>query len=236
MVRAGQKRKSSHCSDTLSWMPPQSLDSLAAIQEAQLASCPSKRKRQRPPSSTVCPELIVIDEDSSDDHMAQSAVEAVMLSPPAPMSIENDDKHVDLEHSPFPSFCTTPNKTIYSLEPANFDECSNLDILFDQYLRSPSLSPSPSPDEAASESSEATLINVEPDRSRSNTEPCMEASGILTPEDKLEHEVARGQGPCHIRLRVSQPKITLRFKFQDTSQSEKKKTKTKRGKKGKKDR
>lgn len=67
----------------------------------------------------------------------------------------------------------------------------------------------------------------------------METSGSLVPEDELESEVARGQDACRIRngprirLRVSQPKITLRLKFQDTSQSEKKKRGTKREKKKK---
>jgi hypothetical protein len=234
-VHPGQKRKSSHCSGTLSWMPPQSLDSVAAIQEERLASRPPKRKKQRPPTPTIYPEVIVIDEDSSDDHTAQSAVESIMLSPPAPMSIENDDKYINLECGPFPSYCTTPNKTICSLEPADFDDGSNLDILFDQYLRSPSLSPPPSPSGAASELSGDTLIDVERDRSRGNTEPYTETFGGQALEDALEGEVAQDQDACRIgngpriRLRVSQPKITLRLKLQETSQTGKKRMKGMKG-------
>jgi hypothetical protein len=232
-VLPGQKRKSSHCSGTLSWMPPQSLDSVAAIQEEQLAPRPPKRKKQRS-TPTIYPEVIVIDEDVSDDHTAQSAVESIMLSPPAPISIQNDDKSINLECRPFPSYYQTPNETICSLNPADFDDDSNLDILFDQYLRSPSLSPPPSSDGAASELSGATLIDVERDHSRGSTGPYMETLGSLAPEDELESKAARGQGICHlrngprIRLRVSQPKITLRFKFHDTCQSEKKKRRTMR--------
>lgn len=248
-VRPGQKRKSSHCSETFSWILPQSLNSVATIQEERLASRPPKQKKQRPLTPTIYPEVIMIDEDVSDDHTAQSAVESIMLSPPAPISIGNDDKCIDLECGPFPSYCTTPNETVCLLEPADFDDGSNLDILFDQYLRSPSLSPPPSPDGAASEISGATLIDVERDRSRDNTEPYMETLGSLASEDELASEVARGQGACRIRngprirLRVSQPKITLRLKFQDTSQSERKRrgtkekekkgTKREKGKKGK---
>ena len=143
------------------------------------------------------------------------------------MSIENNDKYINLEYGPFPSYNTNPNKTISSLELADFDDSLNLDILFNQYLRSPSLSPRPSlppsPDGAASEISGATLINVERGRSRGNTEPYKATSGNLSPKDKLESEVTRGQGACRtrngprIRLRVSQPKITLRLKFRDIS-------------------
>jgi hypothetical protein len=114
-----------------------------------------------------------------------------MLSPPAPISIENDDKCIDLECGPFPSYCKTPNETICSLEPADFDDGSNLDILFDQYLRSPSLSPPPLPNGTASELSGATLIDVERDRFRGNTELYIETLKSLVLEDELESEVAR---------------------------------------------
>jgi hypothetical protein len=234
-ARLCRKRKSPGSSETFKWIPSHSLDSMAIALEEQLSSCPPKRKKQSSPTPTIYPEVIMIDEDVSD-HTAQSAGESIMLSPPAPISIEDDDKCIGLEYGLFPSYCKTPNETICSLEPADFDDGSNLDILFDQYLRSPSLSPPPSPDGTASELSGATLIDVERDRSRGDTEPHMETSRSLVPGDELESEVARGQGACRIRngprirLRVSQPKITLRLKFQDTSQSEKKKRGSKREK------
>ena len=86
---------------------------------------------------------------------------------------------------------------------------------------SPSPSPSPSPDRAASELSGATLADVE--CGRGGTVPPKETSGAPAPEDMLEGEVAGDQDTCRItsgpriRLRVSQPRITLRLKSQDTS-------------------
>jgi hypothetical protein len=143
---------------------------------------------------------------------------------------------------------TTPNETTYSPKPADFDDSSNLDPLFDQYLRSPSPSPPPSPDDGASELSGATLIDAERDESRI-TQQYKESLAL---EDAPEGQVARDQvGPCRvangtrIRLRVSQPKIMLRLKLQDPGKPQKKKkqgtnrneetteTRRKNGKKGK---
>ena len=157
----------------------------------------------------------------SDDQTLPCDVESVTLFPPSPLSGKDDDQGNDLECGPSPLLCTTPNGAIYMPKPAASDDGSDEDVPFDQCLRWPSPSPSPSPDRAASELSGATLADVE--CGRGGTVPPTETSGAPAPEDMLEGEVARDQdtyritsGP-RIRLRVSQPRITLRLKSQDTS-------------------
>jgi len=49
------------------------------------------------------------------------------------------------------------------------------------------------------ELSGATLVDVECDHSRANTEPYTETLGCQAPEDALEGEVARGQDARSIR-------------------------------------
>jgi hypothetical protein len=67
---------------------------------------------------------------------------------------------------------------IYSPEP----EEDHDDTLFDQYLRSPSPSPPPSPDDAASELSGVTLIDAERHQSRGSLELCTETLKSPAPE------------------------------------------------------
>ncbi|KIX00825.1 uncharacterized protein Z518_09890 [Rhinocladiella mackenziei CBS 650.93] len=66
-------RKSSSSSGASKWMPAQSLDSMTATPEERSPDCPLKRKKQKRQTSsppTICPEVIVIDEDVSDDYAA----------------------------------------------------------------------------------------------------------------------------------------------------------------------
>ncbi|KIX05636.1 uncharacterized protein Z518_03608 [Rhinocladiella mackenziei CBS 650.93] len=140
------------------------------------------------------------------------------------------DKCIDLDCDLFPSHYTTPNDAIDSLEPGDVD----VDAVFDQYLCSPSLSPSPtpSPDDTTSELSGPTLCDAGRDPSHGFSELYTETLRSPAPEISPESEIARDQDyPCHsangpcIRLRVSQPKITLRLKLLDRGQSRKKKGK-----------
>src|SRR5271169_4020174 len=127
--------------------------------------------------------------------------------------------------------------------PADLD-----DVMFDQYLRSPTSSPSPtlSADDAASELSGATLIDTERDQHNGSEEPFKELSRVESRSPGPEHETEKQEagyqedirhlnsGP-RIRLRVSRPQITLRLKLPATRQDGmtanrggKTKTKTKR--------
>jgi hypothetical protein len=195
---------------------------------------PPKRLRQTPPA--ICPQVLSIGEDVSNDQTTHIPLELAILSPPYLTSIEDDDKCTDLECDLFVSYCTTPHDTVAPLKPDDIDE----DTLFDQYLRSPSPSPPPSPDDAASELSRATLIDAERDQSCGSTEPSTATLKSPAPEDAPESEIARDQddprcatnGP-RIRLRVSQPKITLRLKLQDANQHGRKKKKGTKGEEAK---
>lgn len=174
--------------------------------------------------------VLSLDEAFSADQSAYNVKESVMISPGLALSTENDDKCDDLECDLFLSHCTTLNDTIESVEQREVDD----DIVFDQYLRSPapSLPPTPSLDDTASESSGAMLINAGRDLSRGSPELYAETLRSLSPVVTPEGEMARdhadpgriANGPC-IRLRISQPKITLRLKLQGTSQHGKKKRK-----------
>lgn len=240
-IRPCRKRKLPSGSATLEWIPPQSIDSVAVTQEARLPCHPPKRKKQCSPTSTICPEVIVIDEDMFDDYTNQSLADSVILSPPTPLSVEGDGKVNDLEYGLFPSYCTAPKETLYSLEPEYFDDSSHLDNLFNQYLRSPS--PPRSPDGAASNLSGVTLTDAERDQACSNPEPDAEPPERIPSEDvpasgstRDPDSTCQVRSGARIRLRVSQPKITLRLRLQDISRIGKGKVGTKRekGRKGKK--
>ncbi len=191
-ARPCRQRKSANSSKALEWTPPQSLDATATTPEERRSCRPLKRKRQSPPTPTICPEVITIDDDMSDDHTAQSAVASLTLSAPSPLSIEDDDNCTNLKCGPFPSYCTIPNEPIYSLEPDHFDDGSDLDTLFDQFLRSSS--PSLSPDDATSELSGATMIDTKRGQSRDSAESYTETLKSPFPEDVSERESSRPRG------------------------------------------
>lgn len=245
-ARPSRKRKSSSCTRALEWMLSQSVhDTPASPGEPSLCHR-QKRPRRTPPA--ICPTILSLDGGLSDGHTAYNVTDSVVRSPPYLPSIEDADQCTDLECDLFPSNCTTPHDKIDSPE----SEDDHDDTLFDQYLRSPSPLPPPSPDDAASDLSRVTLIDTERHQSRGSLELYTETLTSLTPEDVSETEVARDQeDPCRVsngprvRLRVSQPEITLRLKVQDTSQpgrnkrkatkreKERKGTTREKGKKGK---
>lgn len=240
-ARPSRKRKSSSSTRALEWMPSQSFHDTAASTGESLLCRRQKRPRLTPPA--ICPTVLSLDEGMSDDHTAYDVTNSIVLSPPYLLSIEDDDQCTDLECDLFPPNCTNPHGTIDSPEP----EDNHNDTLFDQYLRSPSPSPPLSPDDSASELSGVTLIDAERHQSRGSLELYTETLESPAPEGVSETEVARNQeDPClvtngpRVRLRVCQPKITLRLRVQDTSRPgrtkrkgtkrEKAKNGTKRGK------
>ena len=147
-----------------------------------------------------------------------------------------------------PSQCTSLSDTIGPVVLGDVDD----DIMLDQYLCSPLPSPSAlfSADNAASELSGSTLVNTEHyQRVRSEEpprEPFRELSRVEPLSPDPEHAPEKQEvgyqenisylnsGP-YIRLRVSQPQITLRLKLPVTRQDGMKKSmvgKTKTGRKG----
>lgn len=207
-----RKRKSSSCTGALEWMPPQSFHDTPASPGELSPYHRHKRPRHTPPA--IYPTSLALDENLSDDHTACNVTDSVMLSPPNLASIECDL---------FPFGYTTAHDSIDPHEPENDHD----DTLFDQYLRLPSPSPSPPPssDDAASELSGTTLLNAESHQSHGSPQLHMKTLKSPALEDVSEAKIARDQeDPCRvsngsrIRLRVNQPKITLRLKVQNTSQ------------------
>jgi hypothetical protein len=112
-------------------------------------------------------------------------------------------------------------------------------MMFDQYLRSPSLSPVPSPHDTTSELSVATLVEAEHDQRVSSAdlstdtprfEPLSPIPEPLPKKEQLEYLQDTGHRESGLRLRllVSRPKITLRLKLPVTRQGGTKETEGKR--------
>lgn len=161
-----------------------------------------------------------------------------MLCPHYTLSTEDDESCAGLECDLFPSQRTTLGDRIGPVEPGDVHE----DIVLEQYLRLPSLSPPPGPskDNAVSELSGVALIKTECYPRGDHEEPFKEPPGKLSrveyrspsPEHATEkHEVGYHEaiGTLNysppIRLQVNQPQVMLRLKLSATSQAGKEKKK-----------
>lgn len=233
--------------------PLRSGEQAAAASAERLSGHPRKRTRPSIPTRTICPEVIVLDKDVSDGHVFPNVNSTRQLSP-APVSLDDDDDSTDLEGDQISSCCTTVDSLISSHKSAETEDNTDWDIMFDQYLRSPSLSPVPSPHDTASQLSGATLIEAKRNRRAGIADLSMDTSGLelvgpipepLPEKPQFEDQQDKGHrksGP-RLRLRVSQPRITLRLKLPaapvsrtKAKRSEKKqatKRATKRGRRGK---
>ena len=174
----------------------------------------------------------MINSDLSDGHSTPSAIGSVTPFAPISLNLHDDDICTDLKGGSISSYRTTPNEVIYPYSLNDGGDASDLDLIFDQYLRSPSLSPSPSPSSSfrdiASELSGVTLIepkhndgasSVELSKKPSRTEFCprfLEHAPEKQPAERQADPDHPKSGPC-IRLRVSRPRITLRLKLPTTS-------------------
>ena len=100
------------------------------------------------------------------------------------------------------------------------DNDSGLEMLFDQFLRSPSPVPL-SPDDTGGEFGGTTLVNGGHDESRGSTEPLESPATEYTTEGKsapCQASLCRATNVPRIRLRVHKPRITLSFKLSQTGQ------------------
>lgn len=104
--------------------------------------------------------------------------------------------------------------------PGDVDNDSGLDMLFDQFLRSPSPDLL-SPDDTGNELGGTTLVNGGHNQSHAGTQPLKSPAT----ENLTEGKAALCQeGVCYttnvprIRLRVNKPRITLNFKLPQTGQ------------------
>ena len=142
-------------------MPSRSIHDKPTPRREPSLSRPQKRRGQTP--LAVCPTALALDQSLSDNQTTGNTADAVILSPPCSLNIE---EWMDFECR-LPLLNCTDYLAIDSLKPEKGDD----DTLFDQYLRSPSASPSPSPQSASSAMSGATLVDVKPTQSRGSVEP-----------------------------------------------------------------
>jgi hypothetical protein len=176
-------------------------------------------KRPRLSLATICPAVLTGDGSAFSDQCEPQIVDLTVSPSQYSPSIEEE---AELEYHPSPSDYQGPYDTT-SITKLEGGDC---DTLFSQYLRSPSPSPSLSlsPEDVASQYSRSTLADtgcVQPRRSvrsrvgsfESIVPDIMAQSAVTSPD---REDTARDSVCSRIRLRVSQPKITLRLKLQDT--------------------
>jgi hypothetical protein len=115
---------------------------------------------------------------------------------------------------------STKDISDFRLDPADTDDNFNLDTLFNQYLRSPSPPLASLPTGAINESSGITLTDAECEGHR-----CIESYNDPATDVRVREGARTEAGDrcgisigSRIRLRVSQPKIMLRFRLRDMNQ------------------
>lgn len=226
-----RKRKSPSIPEAVEWQPPQSPDSVARAAVEGRSDRPHKRHQPSPIPPTICPSVIQIDDDSTSDDDERAQTDAASpVSPPQGYHADNDGGlSSDLYCSPPLAGRPTPCEIPYSLERADSDDGadldgSELDAMFKQYLRSPSSSPPPpSPDDTGSDLSGETLIDAGHDPFRNSShldvEPLAESASEVMPAGHVDRDLANLVP--RIRLRVSQPMITLRLKLPSARQPRK---------------
>lgn len=192
---------------------------------------PHKRHQPSPIPPTICPAVILIDEDSTSDDGERAQTDAVSpgFTPQGYRADNDGGLFPDLKCSPVLAGRPTPCEIPYSLELADSDDGadldgSELDAMFKQYLRSPSSSPPlPSPDDTGHEISVERLIDAGHDQSRHSShlhaEPLAESASEGMPSGHVDRDLANIVP--RIRLRVSQPMITLRLKLPSARQPRK---------------
>ena len=196
-----RKRTSSNCTQTLQWLPPNS-GHTTVVSEAET---PAKRPRLE--GLSICPTALF--------------AETVDLTTPPPQYLQSVDQTNNLQDPLLPAYSALSNDSGDMAKREDDDD----NTLFDQFLRSPSLSPTPiSPVDVASLHSGSTLVDTGFLQPRSDMEAPVLESESLAPESVAESVMeSRDRGDMSqtnsvnsIRLRVSQPKITLRLKINDT--------------------
>jgi len=224
-VSLSRKRKQPISPDTVQWVPWQNIDDTHIVTE-EVAFCLAPKRRQHSPPA-ISPMALSLKQDLGVGHAACRVKPSAMHSDPYLSGTESDKTLIeDKYNSPAPR-CASPDCPGWPPAPEDDGD----DMLFSQYLRSPSPSPAPSPDDTASESSGTTLFDFPPRQTCGSP-----GLSSMTAASVVRKQSATREGePCHvhtiprIRLRVNQPKITLRLSCPDASQSTGNKTSTTKG-------
>lgn len=209
--RSSHKRKLSSNTSTLEWMTLQSFDDTPTMRKEQPLCHPVKRRRLT--HTTIQPAALVLDKDLFDDQSSATLADSVSLPPPlSQLDTDCDDDRSGFEAGLPLDHRETVDDTNNLREPEHWELDSDLDVLFDQCIRSPS--PSIPPDDQVSGLGEAVLTDGVRDQCRGKTEP-PKCSGIAfegeaAPAQEVQSSTTKAPS---IRLRVREPKITLSLRL-----------------------
>jgi hypothetical protein len=174
-----RKRKSMGGASPLEWMPPQSIPNAGTAHSEPLLCLPSKRPKQDVP--TVSPMVLSLDNGTLGPHTTEESTRSPVACPTSPFRTSDDEfalnvvsPEADASHTDGGLADTVGAETPYG--------DSEIDSLFDQYLRSPTSSPSPV--DSTSELSGTTLAE--------STTPL--SSGATDASWRAEENEATGQG------------------------------------------
>ena len=231
-----KKRKFADDVPSVEWQQPQSLDCMAVALKGLSSHRSVKRQIRDPSPPSICPAVIMIDDDTSTDDAARCAVASTATSSPNLPGVEDGGALSDVEWPFSRSAYTDFHESAMSPEPT--------DVAFEQFIRLPSSSPPPlaSPGDAGSELSGDTLVVTPSDECVEISPPSVDSLLETNPAEvhvvpaapNPEDDHCVGSAP-RIRLRVNQPKIRLHLRLHGTSfpgRKAKVQTKQKTGKGG----
>ena len=205
-----RKRKKVGSASPLEWMPPQSFPDATTAPTERSPRRPSKRPKQD--ISTVNPAALSLRDGTSDRQTTQDPFDSLMFYPESSFRKWNDGTTLDVLMSES-DLSPTIDGVIDNVETESLDDGSGFDTLFNQYLRSPTNSPSP--DDTASELSGTTLAVTEHRLSCNGTN----ASKSPEEDEAPDHDTPSGEENLpRIRLRVRQPRIILSLKLPQQGQ------------------
>ncbi|KIW11740.1 hypothetical protein PV08_09012 [Exophiala spinifera] len=213
-----RKRSSKDDYGGLAWQPPASAESMNEALQNHLRRLP-KRRRHSSSTTTVCPQVVMLDDDSSCSSNSDSETTSDQSDSSALALLEAGDFYTDLGRGPSPYHYPSKCEQNHSSEAEKVDDDYIEDTLFDQYLRSPSPSPTLPSGDSVSEWSGATLTGNARDSSCESIPPAglerlsaVSATSLDTAPCATEVGLPAGR-TTRIRLRVGPPKITLRVKI-----------------------
>lgn len=221
-VSLSRKRKQPISTDALQWVPRQNSDDTHIITDEVAFSRAPKRRQHSPPG--ICPAALSLEQNLAVNHAAYSIKPSAILSDPYLSGTESDKTLIEDEYNLTAPRCASPDSTGWAPVPDDDGD----EILFSQYLRSPSPSPASSPEDASSESSAITSVKCPPRQTCGSPRLSSATAASVVREESAtrEGETCHVRTVPRIRLRVSQPKITLRF---STNQSTGNKRSTTKG-------
>lgn len=200
-----RKRKKVGGASPLEWMPPQSFPNAVTADAEPPPHRPSKRPKHGTP--TVSPAALSLDHGMFEPHTTAETTRSPVFCPASSSRTSDDEFTLDAVFSEA-DVCHTNGGVAHTVEEEDLDGDSEFNAMFDQYLRSPTSSPSPA--NSASGLSGTTLAGSEA-RSSSSLTTVSKRSGEI--QETGQGKPCGNKNPPRIRLQVRQPRITLSLKL-----------------------